>query len=89
MEIKLSGDNVVIKLPIDELVFAFDMKDDNQGVSKVKYKRKFAQGIVDYLTNYSTNSESGLTVFQELLDEIFDEMVCNDEDYIKTIEEED
>lgn len=88
MEVKLSGKNVVIKLPIDELVFAFNMKDDNQEVYKIKYKRKFAQGVVDYLNNYSTDSETGLTAIQQLLDEIFDEMVCNDEDYIKVIEEQ-
>jgi hypothetical protein len=89
MEVKLSGNNVVIKLPVDLLVDAFDFKEDNQDVYEVKYKRKFAQGIVEYIKNYSTDSEGGLTGFQELLDEVFDEMVCNDEDYIKSIEEED
>lgn len=89
MEVKLSGNNVVVKLPIEMSVNAFDFKEDNQEVYKVKHRRKFAQGVVDYIKNYSTDSEGGLTAFQELLDEVFDEMVCNDEDYIKNIEEED
>lgn len=88
MEVKLSGNNVVIKLPVEMLVDAFNFKEDNQEAYQIKHKRKFAQGVADYIKNYSADSESGLTVFQELLDEIFDEMVSNDENYIKSIEED-
>ncbi|MBL4951045.1 hypothetical protein JK635_02170 [Neobacillus sp. YIM B02564] len=88
MEVKLSGNNVVIKLPVDLLVDAFNFKEDNQEVYEVKYKRKFAQGVVDYLKNHTSDSEAGLTAFQELLDEVFEEMTGNDENYIKSIEED-
>ena len=89
MEAKVVSDYVIIKLPVDELVNAFNFKEDNQEVYKVKYKWKFAQGVADYLKKYSRDSESGLTAFQEFLDEIFEEMVCNNENYIKALQEED
>lgn len=86
MEVKVSGKNVVIKLPIDILVYAFDNKDDNFQAYKIKYKQKFAQGVAKYLSDHSENQETGLTVFEEMMDKIFDEMVCNAEDYIKELQ---
>jgi hypothetical protein len=87
MEFKVSGNNVVIKMPIDTLVMAFNHKEDNQGSYEVKYRRKFAEGLCKYLENHG-DSETGLTAFQQLLDELFfDEMVSDGEDYIKELEE--
>lgn len=83
MDAKVSGKNVVIKLDIDTLVDAFNLKEDNQDVYKVKYKRKFAEGLVGYLKEESESSETGLTVFQEMLDQMFEFMVDNNEEYIK------
>lgn len=88
MEAKVSGKSIVLKLPIETLVCAFNFKEDNQDQYKVKNKKRFAEGVAHYLQNHSGNSESGLTVFQEVLDEIFDEMVCSDEDYIKCLSDE-
>ena len=88
MDVKVSGKNVVIKLDINTLVEAFDYKEDNQGAYKVKYKRKFAEGLSEYLKEESESSESGLTVFQEMLDQLFECMVDNDEEYIKELDEE-
>jgi hypothetical protein len=88
MEARVSGKKVVIELDIDTLVTAFDYKEDNQDVYKVKYKKKFAQGVCDYLKNHNSEYESGLTGFQQLLDDIFFEMTCADEDYIKELQTE-
>lgn len=86
---KISGKNVLIKLPIDLLVVAFDNNPELWDESiRVKYKRKFAQGFVDYINNGSQDSETGLTVFQEWIDSIFNEMIESDEDYIKYPDEE-
>jgi hypothetical protein len=88
MNAKVSGNKVVIELDVDTLVSAFNYKEDNQDIYRVKYRKKFAQGICDYLKNYSHSSESGLSALQELLDEIFDEMVCDGADYIKVLQDE-
>jgi hypothetical protein len=89
MEAKVSGKNIVIKLDIETMVNAFNYKEDNQGAYKVKYKKKFAECLVQYLHDEMNSSETGLTVFQEMLDQLFEYMVDNDEDCIKEIEEED
>ncbi len=87
---KVSGDNVVIKLPIDVLKVAFDNNPENYDEAiKVKYKRQFAQGFADHINEHSTNGESGLTVFQEWIDSIFEEMIESDAEYIKYPKEED
>jgi hypothetical protein len=88
MEAKVSGKNIVIKLDIDTLVTAFNYKEDNQGVYKVKYKRKFAECLALYLHDEMNSSETELTVFQEMLDQLFEYMVDNEEDCIKELEEE-
>lgn len=81
---KVSGDNVVIKLPINLLQVAFDNNPNNYDEEiKVKYKRKFAQAFANKVNSTSANSESGLTVFQEWIDEIFEEMIEDEESYIK------
>ncbi len=80
---KVSGDNVVIKLPIDVLQVAFDNNPflQDEGI-RVKFNRKFAEAFADKINKTSTNSESGLTAFQELIDVIFEEMVSDDSPYI-------
>lgn len=88
MEAKVSGKNIVIKLDIETLVTAFDYKEDNQDQYKVKYKRKFAQGLCDLLQSESGSSESGLTLFQDMLDNLFYEMTCTLPDYIKVLDED-
>lgn len=84
MSAKVSGNNVVIKLPIDLLVVAFNNNPENYDETiAVKYKRKFAEGFAQYINEFSNNGESGLTSFQECIDAIFDEMICASEPYIK------
>lgn len=81
---KLSGDNVVIKLPIDLLVIAFNDNPNNWDESiKVKFKRQFAKGFAEKINGTSTNYESGLTVFQEAIDAIFEEMLEEAPNYIR------
>lgn len=88
--VKVSGDNVVIKLPIDLLEVAFNDNLNNYDEEiKVKFKRKFAQAFADKVNETSSNSESGLTVFQEWIDVIFEEMIEDGESYIKFPKEED
>jgi undecaprenyl pyrophosphate phosphatase UppP len=75
---------VVIKLPIDVLVVAFDNNPNNYDDEiKVKYKRKFAEGFAQLVNELPSNSESGLTVFQEWIDQIFEEMIEGDVPYVK------
>lgn len=87
---KVSGRNVVIKLPIEVLEIAFNNNPNNYDEEiKVKYRRQFAKGFADYINQHSTNGETGLTVFQEWIDEIFEGMIEGDEPYIKYPKEDD
>jgi hypothetical protein len=80
---QVKGKNVVITLPVDVLVNAFNYNPNNYDEAiRVKYKRRFAQGFVNYVNEISQDSESGLTVFQEWVDTIFDAMIENSEPYI-------
>lgn len=87
---KVSGENVIIKLPIKVLEAAFNNNPNNYDEEiKVKYKKQFAKGFADLVNELSSNSESGLTVFQEWIDSIFEEMIEGDYPYIKFPKEED
>ncbi|MCX4184192.1 hypothetical protein ABE320_16885 [Bacillus velezensis] len=86
---KVKGKNVVITLPIDLLEVAFNNNPNNWDESiKVKFKRQFAKGFAEKINETSTNSETGLTVFQEAIDEIFDEMLEEAPNYIKVPQED-
>lgn len=81
---KVSGKNVVITLPIDVLVTAFNFYPDKYDDEiKVKHRKQFARGFAEQINEHSTNGESGLTVFQEWMDSIFEEMIESDAPYIK------
>ena len=81
------ANSIAISIPIDTLVCAFDYKEDNQGYYSVKNPREFAERMAEYLQDYVANQETGLTVLQECLDTIFDEMVCSAEDFINYLED--
>nr|WP_145401669.1 hypothetical protein [Paenibacillus xylanexedens] len=81
---KVSGNNVTFSLPIDLLVVAFNNNPNNYSDEiKVKYKRQFAKGFAEFINGYSENSETGLTVFQEWIDSVFNAMIESDASYIK------
>lgn len=81
---KVSGNNVVITLPIDVLEVAFNNNPENYSDEiKVKYRKQFAKGFAEHINEHSTNGESGLTVFQEWIDSIFEEMIESDAPFIK------
>lgn len=81
---KVRGNNVVIELPIEVLIAAFNFNPNNyDDTIKVKYKRQFAKGFSELINEHSTNGESGLTVFQEWIDSIFEEMIESGASYIK------
>lgn len=87
---KVSGNNVVITLPIELLVTAFnDNPEKYDEEIRVKYRKQFAKGFAEMINGSSLDSESGLTVFQEWIDSIFEEMIESDVPYIKYPKEED
>ncbi|MEH6941495.1 hypothetical protein [Bacillus sp. JJ722] len=87
---KVSGQNVVIKLPIDLLVTAFNHYPEKYHDDiKVKFKRQFATGFAELINGLSENSESGLTFFQECIDQVFEEMIESAAPYIKVPDEDD
>ncbi|QOS97569.1 hypothetical protein JNUCC42_13315 [Brevibacterium sp. JNUCC-42] len=86
---KVSGKNVVIRLPIDLLITAFnDNPNKYDEEIMVKYKRRFAEGFAEHINDHSVNGETGLTVFQEWIDSIFEEMIESGAEYIKFPKEE-
>lgn len=81
---KVSGNNVVITLPVDLLVTAFNNNPENYSDEiKVKYRKQFATGFAELINEHSSNSESGLTVFQEWIDSVFEEIVESGAPYIR------
>ena len=83
----VEGNKVVVTIPIETLICAFDYKEDNQGYYTVGDPDKFSESVAWYLQNHVDNQETGLTVLQETIDSIFDEMVCSAEDFINYLED--
>jgi hypothetical protein len=87
---KVSGKNVIITLPVDTLVTAFNHYPDKYSDEiRVRYRKQFAHGFAELINEHSLSSESGLTVFQEWIDSIFEEMIESDARYIKYPKDED
>ncbi|UNK20465.1 hypothetical protein MNQ98_10815 [Paenibacillus sp. N3/727] len=59
---KISGNNVVITIPIDVLVITFvNSPDKYDDEIKVKYRKQFAKGFAELINEHLANS--GLTAF--------------------------
>ena len=78
MQIKVEGSELVIRLPIDDLVFAFEAGDENQPFDekvndfrrsfKVSDKSQFAKGVALGLRD---EEEDGSTPLTRILDQAF------------------
>jgi len=78
---KVVEKNIIITIPIDTLVYAFNENPSNVDGWKVEDKNKaqFAKDFAKYLNEHETQNsqENGITAFEELLDNIGDAM-CED-----------
>ncbi|AGB62748.1 hypothetical protein [Bacillus phage phiAGATE] len=84
MEAKLSGSNIVIKLPVDEVVGVFEVTSSKgEAQMRVKFKRKFAESVVKSLQEISSNQLATNLFTEHVLDNIFDELVENQDKSIK------
>lgn len=81
-EIKVLRDkeNIVVSLPIDTMIFAFEKNPNNQG-SKITNKDAFVDSIIKALEGYQTQNsqELGITALNEFMDMIMDEAYINSE----------
>lgn len=84
MEAKLSGKNIVIKLPVDEVVGVFDATSTRDIVPmRVKFKQKFAKAVVEDLKSISINQLSTNEFIEHVLDLTFDKLVEEQDKSIK------
>lgn len=89
IEAKLTKKDIIIRIPIDLLVFAHDNNPDIGNFFQVKCKRKWAQELVDYILDGGGDSETGLTGLQEFFDNAFGEIIANGSENVKELEEDD
>lgn len=88
MEVKLSGNNIVIKLPVDEVVGVFDATSSKgEAQMRVKFKRKFAGAVANSLQEVSSNQLGTNHFIEHVLDNIFEELVEKQDKSIKYPEE--
>jgi hypothetical protein len=86
--IKIVGKDVVVKMPIDILVNAFNESPLLCGEYKVINKRQFAENLTKYLDGHGGDAETNSTGLEDLLDNLFVEMVEDAVDGIVEIEEQ-
>ena len=85
-KVNVTRTSVNISIPIDILKCAIENRPDFPEV-KIKNKRKFAQEFANRLLEVDTD-ESGLGLFYRILDEVFEEMVEEDLNCLKILEED-
>ncbi|WNO29872.1 hypothetical protein [Bacillus phage SDFMU_Pbc] len=84
MEAKLSGKNIIIKLPVDEVVSSFNANcSTEEAPMRVKFKRKFAASIVSHLTEVSNNNHETEDFIDHVLDFVYDQMITEEDKSIK------
>jgi hypothetical protein len=85
-KITVNKDKLIIEIDLKELIFVINNSPEGY---KVKKPKKLLQAFKKHLENYAASNatEKGISEFQDLLDQITDEIVINEDDII--IENED
>ena len=81
----IDNDKLIIEVPIDLLVFAFENHPELAGVYSINDKKKFAKSAADYFLDGGGDSETGSTAFTDLLDGMFNMMIEDAEEFIDEI----
>lgn len=81
ISITASKNYVTIKIPVDLLVHSAENSEAFEGI-KVTNKRMFAEEVAQQLDGAFYDPETGLTKFQMLLDEVYEEVVESGSDAV-------
>lgn len=75
---EIKDGNIVIIMPIDTLMCAFNNHPDINGYYMVEDKEQFAKDIKELIADtFGYDQDTGLTGFQQFLDDIFLDMIEN------------
>ena len=87
IQTEVKNDKLVISVPIDTLVIAYENNETNYKedgpASTIKDKIDFSETVAQYIEEYGREDESGLSALERLFDEIFDEMYSDAVDCIE------
>ena len=81
---EVKGQEIIIRLPIKQLVDDFNSYDD--GYYRITDKKKFAQYIADNILEFGEDSETGLSEFRQMLDKLFETAIEDEEEFFVEIE---
>ena len=68
MTASIENDDLVIRIPIDLLIFAQERREDSIFVTN---KSEMCKDLVELILNYGGNDDVGSTAFEDFLDDFF------------------
>ena len=80
MSVAIEGDDIVIHLPIDLLVWSQAQREESITVID---KQKMAEHIVKHILEFGGDTEIGSTAFEDLIDNYFMNALESAEDWLK------
>ena len=80
MSVAIEGDDIVIHLPIDLLVWSQAQREESITVID---KQKMAEHIVKHILEFGGDAEIGSTAFEDLIDNYFMNALESAEDWLK------
>ena len=75
----IEGDSLVIRLPLDLLIWTQRQREDSIIVTD---KQKMAQYLAEYILEFGGDSEIGSTAFEDLIDACFLDALENAENWL-------
>lgn len=85
IKFKCDNKNLTITIPVDLLKWAAENNSETPLI--IHDELKFAKEVMFELEDGYFNAETGLTKFQQLLDEVFNEVVCSGHDFVDVKEQ--
>lgn len=71
MTARVESEKVIIEIPIDFIATTQECRDDY--IYKILDKKAMGEYVAKNILDYGDDSETGLTAFHRLVDELFDE----------------
>lgn len=78
------GDNIVIQIPVGLLK---NVQKHRENGYKITDKKAMASYIAENIVSFGEDSETGITVFEELIDRLFDEAYEEAEEWLEEIKD--
>lgn len=85
MSVSIESNEIIVKIPISLLVHSQKHRENGYKITDEKAMTSY---VAENIVSFGEDSETGITVFEEMLDRLFDEAYENAEEWLEELEDD-